>query len=101
MRRGSIVRRGFYLGFYVRVLSSTAITEGGGLIGLAGRWKEAYRDEYYDREILVEMGELGLLGATINGYGCAGVGDVAAGVGSCSLSLSLSFFEGGLYWGWS
>ncbi|RPA95059.1 putative glutaryl-CoA dehydrogenase [Choiromyces venosus 120613-1] len=41
---------------------------------------QAYRDEYYDREILVEMGELGLLGATINGYGCAGVGNVAAGL---------------------
>lgn len=33
------------------------------------------------------MGELGLLGATINGYGCAGVGNVAAGVGSCFLSF--------------
>lgn len=41
---------------------------------------EAYRDEYYDREILREMGELGLLGATIQGYGCAGVSHVASGV---------------------
>lgn len=27
----------------------------------------------FDVNILKEMGELGLLGATINGYGCAGV----------------------------
>jgi alkylation response protein AidB-like acyl-CoA dehydrogenase len=47
---------------------------------------EAYRDEHYDREILREMGELGLLGATIDGYGCAGVSNVASGVsnsGAC------------------
>lgn len=42
---------------------------------------EAYRDEHYDREILREMGGLGLLGATIQGYGCAGVSHVASGVG--------------------
>lgn len=41
---------------------------------------EAYRDEHYDKEILCEMGELGLLGATIQGYGCAGVSHVASGV---------------------
>lgn len=41
---------------------------------------EAYRDESYDRKIQEEMGELGLLGATIKGYGCAGVSSVAAGV---------------------
>jgi hypothetical protein len=28
------------------------------------------------------MGELGLLGSSINGYGCAGVGSVATGVSS-------------------
>jgi glutaryl-CoA dehydrogenase len=38
---------------------------------------EAYRDEHYDTKILEEMGELGLLGATIHGYGCAGVSNVA------------------------
>lgn len=43
---------------------------------------EAYRDEHYDREILREMGGLGLLGATIQGYGCAGVSHVASGVGA-------------------
>lgn len=41
---------------------------------------EAYRDEHYHREILTEMGELGLLGATIDGYGCAGVSTVAGGL---------------------
>ena len=34
----------------------------------------------FDREILSEMGELGLLGATIEGYGCAGVSSVAYGL---------------------
>ncbi|CAF9930700.1 MAG: hypothetical protein GOMPHAMPRED_005710 [Gomphillus americanus] len=41
---------------------------------------EAYRAEDYDKQILVEMGELGLLGATIKGYGCAGVSNVASGL---------------------
>ncbi|KAH7118809.1 glutaryl-CoA dehydrogenase-like protein [Dendryphion nanum] len=41
---------------------------------------EAYRNEEYDRKILEEMGELGLLGATIQGYGCAGVSSVASGL---------------------
>ncbi|PBP26137.1 acyl-CoA dehydrogenase NM domain-like protein [Diplocarpon rosae] len=41
---------------------------------------QAYRDEVYDRKILEEMGELGLLGATIKGYDCAGVSNVASGL---------------------
>ncbi|CAD0028868.1 unnamed protein product [Aureobasidium pullulans] len=41
---------------------------------------DAYRNEDYDRKILEEMGELGLLGATIEGYGCAGVSSVASGL---------------------
>ncbi|CAJ0747530.1 21735_t:CDS:10 [Entrophospora sp. SA101] len=41
---------------------------------------EAYRQEKFDREILNEMGELGLLGSTIQGYGCAGVSSVAYGL---------------------
>lgn len=41
---------------------------------------EAYRNEDYDRKILEEMGELGLLGASIEGYGCAGVSTVASGL---------------------
>ena len=38
------------------------------------------RNETFDRDIYHELGELGLLGATINGYGCAGVGYVAYGL---------------------
>ena len=41
---------------------------------------EAYRAENYDKKILEEMGELGLLGSTINGYGCAGASNVASGL---------------------
>ncbi|MCD6680790.1 MAG: acyl-CoA dehydrogenase [Burkholderiaceae bacterium] len=38
------------------------------------------RHEEFDREILNEMGELGFLGAFIDGYGCAGIGFVASGL---------------------
>jgi glutaryl-CoA dehydrogenase len=41
---------------------------------------DAYRDENYDRAILREMGDLGLLGPTIDGFGCPGVSSVAAGL---------------------
>ncbi|KAJ6441143.1 nuclear condensin complex subunit Smc4 [Purpureocillium lavendulum] len=44
---------------------------------LQPRVLQAYRDEHYDPKILEEMGELGLLGANIEGYGCAGVSSVA------------------------
>ncbi|TNY22230.1 acyl-CoA dehydrogenase domain-containing protein [Rhodotorula diobovata] len=47
---------------------------------LAPRVNEAYRNENFDRDILSEMGELGLLGPTIDGYGCAGVSSVAYGL---------------------
>ncbi|KAJ8293283.1 Glutaryl-CoA dehydrogenase, mitochondrial [Rhodotorula toruloides] len=47
---------------------------------LAPRVTEAYRNENFDRSILSEMGELGLLGPTIDGYGCAGVSSVAYGL---------------------
>ncbi|KAK3671812.1 hypothetical protein LTR78_008357 [Recurvomyces mirabilis] len=47
---------------------------------LLPRVLEAYRKEDYDRTILAEMGELGLLGATIKGYDCAGVSSVASGL---------------------
>jgi glutaryl-CoA dehydrogenase len=40
----------------------------------------AARHETFDRSIFNEMGELGLLGATIEGYGCAGVNHVAYGL---------------------
>ena len=33
----------------------------------------AARHESFDRDIMTEMGSLGLLGSTIDGYGCAGL----------------------------
>ncbi len=36
----------------------------------------ANRNEVFHREIMNEMGELGLLGPTIQGYGCSGKVDV-------------------------
>ncbi|KAH9204536.1 glutaryl-CoA dehydrogenase [Leptodontidium sp. 2 PMI_412] len=47
---------------------------------LLPRVLDAYRNENYDSNILREMGELGLLGATIPEYGCAGVSSVASGL---------------------
>ncbi len=41
---------------------------------------EANRHERFDREIMNEMGALGFLGATIEGYGCAGVDYVTYGL---------------------
>src|SRR5439155_22097952 len=41
---------------------------------------EANRHERFDREIMHEMGALGFLGATIEGYGCAGVNYVCYGL---------------------
>ncbi len=40
----------------------------------------AARHEKFDREIMNEMGELGLLGSTIEGYGCAGLNHVCYGL---------------------
>jgi glutaryl-CoA dehydrogenase len=40
----------------------------------------ANREEKFDREILTELGELGMLGPTIHGYGCAGASYVAYGL---------------------
>ncbi|UEM20429.1 acyl-CoA dehydrogenase [Skermanella mucosa] len=47
---------------------------------LMTRVLEANRHEHFHREIMTEMGELGLLGPTIEGYGCAGVGYVSYGL---------------------
>ncbi|KAI1139224.1 acyl-CoA dehydrogenase NM domain-like protein [Hypoxylon sp. FL0543] len=47
---------------------------------LLPRVLQAYRDEHYDPAILLEMGELGLLGANLQGYGCAGASTVASGL---------------------
>ncbi len=40
----------------------------------------AHRLEKFDREIMNEMGEMGFLGATLEGYGCAGVNYVSYGL---------------------
>ncbi len=40
----------------------------------------ANRHERFDREIMNELGALGLLGSTIDGYGCAGVNYVCYGL---------------------
>jgi len=40
----------------------------------------AARHETFDRAIMTEMGELGLLGSTIDGYGCAGLNSVCYGL---------------------
>ncbi|XP_023239650.1 glutaryl-CoA dehydrogenase, mitochondrial-like [Centruroides sculpturatus] len=40
----------------------------------------ANRNEHFDREIVSEMGSLGVLGPTIKGYGCAGTSSVAYGL---------------------
>jgi glutaryl-CoA dehydrogenase len=47
---------------------------------LAPRIQSAYRNEATDLDIFTEMGSLGLLGPTIEGYGCAGVSYVSYGL---------------------
>lgn len=41
---------------------------------------EANRDESFDRTVMKEMADLGFLGATIDGYGCAGISYVSYGL---------------------
>jgi glutaryl-CoA dehydrogenase len=40
----------------------------------------ANREERFDREIMTELGALGMLGPTLDGYGCAGASYVAYGL---------------------
>ena len=47
---------------------------------LMPRILEANRHEKFDREIYNEMGKIGILGPTIKGYGCPGVGYTAYGI---------------------
>ncbi len=48
---------------------------------LQTRVKQAYRDEFFHREIMTEMGALGLLGSTLpEKYGCANVNYVSYGL---------------------
>ena len=47
---------------------------------LMPRVLKAYRAEHFDPAILREMGDAGLLGATLQGYDCAGVNYVSYGL---------------------
>lgn len=47
---------------------------------LQPRVQKAFHEGHFDREVLNEMGEAGFLGATIHGYGCAGINNVAYGL---------------------
>ncbi len=47
---------------------------------LQPRVLKAFQNEQFDIGIMKEMGEAGFLGATIQGYGCAGVSHVAYGL---------------------
>lgn len=47
---------------------------------LQPRILNAFHNEQFDREIMREMGQAGFLGATIQGYGCAGISSVAYGL---------------------
>jgi glutaryl-CoA dehydrogenase len=47
---------------------------------LMPRVRDSHRYERFDREVMNEMGSLGFLGPTIQGYGCAGVSYVCYGL---------------------
>ncbi|WP_461536144.1 acyl-CoA dehydrogenase [Spongorhabdus nitratireducens] len=47
---------------------------------LLPRVRHAFRTETTDKEIFHELGQLGLLGAPLKGYGCSGVSQVAYGL---------------------
>ncbi len=47
---------------------------------LMPRIQNANRNEEFDKNIYKELGSLGLLGATVKGYGCQGIGYVAYGL---------------------
>lgn len=47
---------------------------------LQPRVVEAFREETYDPNLMQELGKAGLLGASIHGYGCAGVNYVSYGL---------------------
>ncbi|MEX0960373.1 MAG: acyl-CoA dehydrogenase [Burkholderiales bacterium] len=47
---------------------------------LLPRVRDAHRHERFDREVFNEMGALGFLGPTLEGYGCAGVSHVCYGL---------------------
>ena len=47
---------------------------------LLPRVRDAHRHERFDREIMLQMGALGMLGASLEGYGCPGLSHVSYGL---------------------
>lgn len=47
---------------------------------LQPRVMKAFREESFDKSLMLEFGKAGILGATIHGYGCAGVNYVSYGL---------------------
>jgi len=47
---------------------------------LMPRIQDGFRENRFDRDILTEAGELGMLGSTIDGYGCPGLSYVCYGL---------------------
>ncbi|PBJ68866.1 acyl-CoA dehydrogenase [Trypanosoma cruzi cruzi] len=64
---------------------------------LLPRVTDAYRNEREDRKIFRELGALGVLGPTIEGYGCAGISSVAAGL----ISREIEAIDSGYRSAWS
>ncbi|MFK8021502.1 MAG: acyl-CoA dehydrogenase [Pseudomonadales bacterium] len=54
---------------------------------LAPRVRAAFQEEKAEPEIFREFGELGLLGSTIEGYGCPGVGYVSYGLAARAIEM--------------
>jgi glutaryl-CoA dehydrogenase len=64
---------------------------------LQPRVMEAFRNETIDKDIFHELGALGVLGPTIEGYGCAGASSVAAGL----ISRRIEAVDSGYRSAWS
>ena len=47
---------------------------------LMSRVTQEFRNETFDKSFFKDLGELGVLGPTIQGYGCAGTSSVAYGL---------------------
>jgi alkylation response protein AidB-like acyl-CoA dehydrogenase len=60
--------------------SARALSSSKGALSTPFDWEDANRNEVFDVNIMREMGEAGLLGPTLKGYGCAGLGYVAYGL---------------------
>ncbi|KAH6931736.1 hypothetical protein HPB50_000081 [Hyalomma asiaticum] len=57
----------------------------------------ANRHETFDRDIVRELGELGVLGSTLQGYGCAGTSYVAYGLVAREVERAAGEFTTGTY----